>query len=570
MGASSSILGLENDNGDESCWKRRGDEAFRLGLFEESVAHYTRCIVSLASDDVERMGTVLSNRAAAFLNNDQPLASLQDSRRVLECKPTWPKGYYRASLACLTLKRYEEANDFIAKGIGLSPHDKTMHALREQILSEDAAGRQGTPVFKGTGNTYMWGSNDFCQLGHGKGVSAKSRPVLVDALRGKIVVEMSCGSSHTVCSTHEGEIWTWGDNKHLQLGLGNVAEIEQQCSPVLVPSLVGIFISAISCGAGHTVAISSDGRVYAWGMGGQGQLGLGDEVAAAGGTSTPLRVPLNDECAAVSAGIAHTCLLLQNNDGIIAFGYNNYGQLGLGEDAATCVASPVAVPLPSTKSKITHVSCGGAHTLFLLEDGSLYASGSNSCGQLGTGDQADAKHFQKSLSKGFDDISFVCAGEEYSIAVRKDTGKVLSFGLNICGQLGQGDTEKLNIPTEIEGLVGVETISVSQSQVFAICANGDVFTWGGLAGDVSSSSLLLDATDAILSPMKLKIFSQKRKRVKQLVCGRRHYGLIVRGTCHVSIIEICLSSFSFLTYPCNTHRGLRTELYYLQRSLSCS
>lgn len=86
---------------------------------------------------------------------------------------------------------------------------------------------------------------------------------------GKHVVDISCGAVHTVCCTALGETYAWGNNKLFQCGMDMIfaKKLTQHIEhPCLIPSLVGIHIMSVSCGAGHTVAIDLVGLAYSWGI----------------------------------------------------------------------------------------------------------------------------------------------------------------------------------------------------------------------------------------------------------------------------------------------------------------
>ncbi len=188
---------------------------------------------------------------------------------------------------------------------------------------------------------------------------------------------------------------------------------------------------------------------------------------------------------AVAAGIAHTCFLTDAG-AVLVTGMNNFGQLGLGAHACTSVnvPAPMLVSTIQGAARISHISCGGAHTLLVDEEGALFASGSNSCGQvggfcytanpllfftlnvspplhflpgsfsfcnnnakLGLGTLSDVSEFVRvGIQQGSagleseEDLSrvhfaTVCAGEEFSAATTRDRC-CYTWGLGIAGQLG--------------------------------------------------------------------------------------------------------------------------------------
>ncbi|MBP9489374.1 hypothetical protein KBE88_01255, partial [Candidatus Saccharibacteria bacterium] len=147
----------------------------------------------------------------------------------------------------------------------------------------------------------------------------------------------------------------------------------------------GKTISQISAGSGHSLALDSEGQIYAWGYNDYGQLGNGDTTSS----NTPVKVDASGVLAGktisqISAGGAHS-LALDSEGQIYAWGYNDYGQLGNGD--TTSSNTPVKVDASGVLAgkTISQISAGGAHSLALDSEGQIYAWGYNDYGQLGNG-----------------------------------------------------------------------------------------------------------------------------------------------------------------------------------------
>ena len=91
------------------------------------------------------------------------------------------------------------------------------------------------------------------------------------------IVDYACGFAHVIAVTSGGETYAWGDNAEFQCGMGFGHPFVNQrlMMPVRVPHLIGRRAVAVSCGIAHTVLITADAEVFAWGAGQHGQLGLG-------------------------------------------------------------------------------------------------------------------------------------------------------------------------------------------------------------------------------------------------------------------------------------------------------
>jgi alpha-tubulin suppressor-like RCC1 family protein len=98
-------------------------------------------------------------------------------------------------------------------------------------------------------------------------------PTEIRLLRRKMVKEICCGSFHTMALTQTGDLYTWGIGERGQLGHG---DLENRNAPKAIQHLQGIEIGAIAAGEAHSLAATKDRmRVYAWGTGHYGQLGVG-------------------------------------------------------------------------------------------------------------------------------------------------------------------------------------------------------------------------------------------------------------------------------------------------------
>ncbi|XP_011686419.1 PREDICTED: uncharacterized protein LOC105449118 [Wasmannia auropunctata] len=152
---------------------------------------------------------------------------------------------------------------------------------------------------------YAWGASQFGQLGLGKVLQCSS-PELITSLAQEIIVDAVAGQYHSVALTTDGRIFTWGWGVHGQLGHGNT---DEKATPSLVKALLGVVVCCISAGYAHTLALSVDGVVYAFGCNVLGQLGTCDNVKS----STPTRVSLPDGIMLISTGYFHNLAVSNTN-----------------------------------------------------------------------------------------------------------------------------------------------------------------------------------------------------------------------------------------------------------------
>ena len=121
------------------------------------------------------------------------------------------------------------------------------------------------------GEVYTWGEGKFGRLGHGAERNCHS-PRLVESLLGKRPIQIACGGFHSAVVTQDGKMFTFGGGEHGQLGHGDKVN---KVKPTYVQALDGIFLRQITCGWSHSVALTSQGEVFTWGNGDHGKLGHG-------------------------------------------------------------------------------------------------------------------------------------------------------------------------------------------------------------------------------------------------------------------------------------------------------
>ena len=176
-------------------------------------------------------------------------------------------------------------------------------------------------------------------------------------------------------------LYAFGDNTDGALGNGTTTDAYV---PTVITLPGGVTPTGGAAGGDHSLAIGSNGLLYAWGLGTDGQLGNGTTTTS----STPVKVSLPPGVVpvAVAAGDDHS-LALGSNGTLYAWGYNGYGQLGNG--TKTNEDTPVTVSFPSGV-KATAIAAGENLSLALGSDGNVYAWGDGNVGALGQGNQNES------------------------------------------------------------------------------------------------------------------------------------------------------------------------------------
>lgn len=336
------------------------------------------------------------------------------------------------------------------------------------VTTQIAAGAYHTVSIRDDGTVWVWGDNSFGQLGDGS-TTQSSAPVQVTTLSGMPVTAVEAGAYHTVALRKDGTVWTWGYNDYGQLGNGSTA---QSSIPVQVSALSGMKMTAVAAGVYHTVALRDDGTVWVWGSNDYGQLG-----DSSNWSSTPVQLTALSGMVitAVAAGDFHTVALRMNGT-LWAWGGNEYGQLGNG--STTRSSFPVQVRT-SGVTAITAVSAGFSHTLAVAEDGTAWAWGYNLCGQLGNGSTTSSNTPVQVTGLSGMNVTAVSAGGVHSVALIND-GSVWAWGDNSFGQLGNGDTTQSNTPVQVTNLSGMSITAVvaGDFHTLSLREDGTVLTWG--------------------------------------------------------------------------------------------
>ena len=336
---------------------------------------------------------------------------------------------------------------------------------------------------------YSFGSGSYGKTGHGD-AGNRELPERVAGLDN--VKDVAAGLDHSVVLLHSGEVYTFGRSRRGQLGHGDT---EEKRTPTLVEGISNA--KAIAAGTYNTYIILQNGDVYSCGRNSYGQLGHSDRED----TPTLQKMEGIQNAVAVSAGNDHALILLENGD-VYAIGANTRsgGQLGLGDDSDSSYDTPQQVPLPG---KAKDIAAGASHSLFLLENGDVYAAGSNRYGQLGADVEVRTTAY-KTLQPvtGIGPAQAVSAGTSFSM-VLLENGDVYTFGYGSHGRLGHGDEEDRHRPARVEGLSGVSMIENGRYHSLAVRENGDIYGFG----DNSDGQLGLGDTNNRLTPERIEALS---------------------------------------------------------------
>lgn len=200
--------------------------------------------------------------------------------------------------------------------------------------------------------------------------------MILKPLRDKRVVKIACGESHSLILTDRADIYAWGRGFEGQLGLSK--SIEVASTPQYIKSFYGKPVHTIEAGAYFSLAITKEGLLFGWGEAKMGQLGLGKQREV----RLPQRIPIIDEHSnkehtviACSAGFGHTACLTDSGD-LFTWGFNIYGQLGLGDKKTRWKPEQVNKDISShNMARQIKVKCSNYATFSIDEYGHPYSWG---------------------------------------------------------------------------------------------------------------------------------------------------------------------------------------------------
>ncbi|MCL1864281.1 MAG: hypothetical protein FWF73_00520 [Spirochaetes bacterium] len=326
-----------------------------------------------------------------------------------------------------------------------------------------------TVSIKSDGTLWAWGNNNRSPLGDGT-TTQRTIPVQVkiDALTPFIdVVAVSAGSDYTVAIKKGGTIWAWGYNGVGQLGDGTTTQRNFPVQVKIDSSTPFVDVIAVSAGGNHTVALKSDGTIWAWGANDSGQLGDGTTTQR----NFPVQIKIDAltpfiDVVAVSAGYSHTVTIKE--DGTIwAWGANNFGQFGDG--TTTQSQRPKQINSSSWKA----ASAGWMHTVAIKNDGTLWAWGRNNEGQLGNGGADSLIPVQIGTDTNWEAVS---AGWEHTAAIKND-GTLWAWGDNTYGRLGSSTVTITPTPIRI-GKDRWGEVSAGRYHTAAVKNDDTLYAWG--------------------------------------------------------------------------------------------
>ncbi|XP_014677711.1 PREDICTED: serine/threonine-protein kinase Nek9-like isoform X2 [Priapulus caudatus] len=302
------------------------------------------------------------------------------------------------------------------------------------------------------------------QLGHGSTASYKA-PKRVEALVGHSIKLVACGEDFTICLDTEGQLFSFGSNYHGCLAAVDGTQMPTALLPLHVDYFTSHQVEQVSCGDAHVVALTAGPRrVYAWGCGEYGRLGLGSEDDCA----MPQLVPLPAHCRPrlVTAGPDRTFVVVATGR-VLGCGSNEFNKLGRNSCVSGVRQQKISYDVeylltldllkPLTRWDVRQISAGNTHSAIIDEFGRLVTFGSNADGQLGMGHfrQCQGPYSVAGPLAGQVVVKVAC-GDGFTVAATRDN-HIYSWGrgdngqLGVSGQMVSSETGRTSLPRPIFG-----------------------------------------------------------------------------------------------------------------------
>ncbi len=264
------------------------------------------------------------------------------------------------------------------------------------------------------------------------------------------ITAIAAGEYNGYALRNDGTVWAWGNNDNGELGNNNATGDSGSPVQVLGPGGVGFLtgITAIAApdDGSHALALRNDGTVWAWGNNGDGELGDGTSTSR----STPVQVVSAGDSGfltgvkGIAAGTYHS-LALMTDGSVYAWGYNGYGQLGNNDNTFSNSYKPVQVRGVNgvgTLSGIAQIAAGEEQSVALTTDGRVVSWGEGDDGEMGNGYDFYYNLVPVAARNGFGPgpltgISFIDAGGYHTLAIASATATpsvtALAFGNQTVG-----------------------------------------------------------------------------------------------------------------------------------------
>jgi alpha-tubulin suppressor-like RCC1 family protein len=365
------------------------------------------------------------------------------------------------------------------------------------------------------GPALAWGDNTAGQLGDG-GTASSLVATRVHLPAGTQATAVAAASDHSLAVTSDGRVLSWGGNFFVELGYNGPTSFRDPYAhpvPAEMDIPAGTAVTAVAAGFSQSLALTSDRRALATG----GPPACGSLFCTS--LPTPVALPAGIRVTAVAAGDDFG-LTLSADGRVLSWGFTGFGLMGVAGDSVDY--GPGWVTLPA-RTRVTAIAAGGEHWLALTSAGHILAWGDNSSGDLGNGTTVSTDETQgtpmpavAALPAGTR-VTAIAAGTHDSLALTAD-GRVFAWGSNSFGQLGDGSLTSSLVPVPVDLPAGTRVIAIAAGDYhnLALTSDGRLVAWGynawGQLGDGSTAD----------SPVPVPVELPAGTRVTAIAAGGNH------------------------------------------------
>ncbi|XP_052719637.1 E3 ubiquitin-protein ligase HERC2-like [Crassostrea angulata] len=478
-------------NGNSGYWQSSGSQGkhwIRLEMLPDILLHrlymkvepsdssYMPSLVVISAGDT--LSSMKEIRAVNITSSESVVTLLQDLNDYFRFIEIGIKQCRSSGIDCkvhgLTiLGRLRSDEDDAAANFSFLASDREEEE-EEKVNSSSVKKKKKATTKEIQTNVFCWGLNDKDQLGGPKGPKIKL-PTLNDNLSALRCVQIVGGSKSLFCVTQEGKVYACGEATNGRLGLGITTGTVSVPRQITSLSQYVIKKVAVHSGGRHSLALTTDGKVFSWGEGDDGKLGHFSRWNC--DKPRLIEALKSKRVRDIACGSSHSAAITSNGD-LYTWGLGEYGRLGHGDNTTQLKPKQVKA---LAHERVVQVACGSrdAQTLALTDEGKVYSWGDGDFGKLGRGgsEGCNVPHEVDRLRD--QKVCQIECGAQFSLALTK-SGQVWTWGKGDYFRLGHGTDAHVRKPQIVEGLKGKKIVHVAVGALhcLAVTDSGQVFAWG--------------------------------------------------------------------------------------------
>lgn len=478
-------------NGNSGYWQSSGSQGkhwIRLEMLPDILLHrlymkvepsdssYMPSLVVISAGDT--LSSMKEIRAVNITSSESVVTLLQDLNDYFRFIEIGIKQCRSSGIDCkvhgLTiLGRLRSDEDDAAANFSFLASDREEEE-EEKVNSSSVKKKKKATTKEIQTNVFCWGLNDKDQLGGPKGSKIKL-PTLNDNLSALRCVQIVGGSKSLFCVTQEGKVYACGEATNGRLGLGITTGTVSVPRQITSLSQYVIKKVAVHSGGRHSLALTTDGKVFSWGEGDDGKLGHFSRWNC--DKPRLIEALKSKRVRDIACGSSHSAAITSNGD-LYTWGLGEYGRLGHGDNTTQLKPKQVKA---LAHERVVQVACGSrdAQTLALTDEGKVYSWGDGDFGKLGRGgsEGCNVPHEVERLRD--QKVCQIECGAQFSLALTK-SGQVWTWGKGDYFRLGHGTDAHVRKPQIVEGLKGKKIVHVAVGALHCLAVTdlGQVFAWG--------------------------------------------------------------------------------------------